>query len=110
MQLPGPAVGPVSGLVIPNVRVVSVMPGLASARLSDQWEIRAGLFRSENRVALNLVELYRNVQRDGSAQRQLVATRNQGAVDQLFGLILVNMYFVLPQFGTGSVYGLSTLG
>ncbi len=33
-----------------------------------------------------------------------------GAVDQLFGLILVNMYFVLPQLGTGFVYGLSTVG
>jgi iron complex outermembrane recepter protein len=52
---------------------------VGTARLSDAWQLRAGLFRSENDVKLNLVELYRNVQPDGSAQRQLVATKDQTA-------------------------------
>ncbi|HEU0097636.1 MAG TPA: TonB-dependent receptor [Allosphingosinicella sp.] len=52
---------------------------LGSVRLSDSWQVRAGLFRSENRVVLNPVELYRNVQPDGSAQRQVVTTRDQRA-------------------------------
>lgn len=53
--------------------------GVGSVQLSDRWQVRAGLFRSENRVALNLVELYRDVQRDGSAQRSVVATKDQTA-------------------------------
>lgn len=53
--------------------------GLGSVRISDSWQIRAGLFRSENHVKLNPVELYRNVQRDGSAQRQVVVTKDQAA-------------------------------
>lgn len=52
---------------------------LGAARLSDAWQIRAGLFRSENEVKLNPVELYRGVGRDGSAQRQLVVTKDQAA-------------------------------
>src|SRR5688500_11613129 len=50
--------------------------GVGSVQLSDDWQVRAGLFRWENEGS-NLTELYRNVQRDGSAQRQLVATRDQ---------------------------------
>lgn len=50
--------------------------GLGSMQLSDRWQVRAGLFRWENEGA-NLTELYRNVQPDGSAQRQLVATKDQ---------------------------------
>lgn len=53
--------------------------GLGSAQLSDAWLVRAGLFRSENEVELNPVELYRNVQRDGAAQRTVVTTSNQTA-------------------------------
>jgi iron complex outermembrane receptor protein len=53
--------------------------GLVSARLSDAWQVRAGLFRSENHVALNPVELYRNVQPDGSANRTVVTTEDQTA-------------------------------
>lgn len=53
--------------------------GLGSVQLSDRWSVRAGLFRSENKVELNPVELYRDVQRDGSAQRQLVVTKDQTA-------------------------------
>jgi iron complex outermembrane receptor protein len=53
--------------------------GVASARLSDDWQVRAGLFRWENNSELNLTELYRNVQPDGSAQRTLVATKDQTA-------------------------------
>ncbi|HWT13960.1 MAG TPA: TonB-dependent receptor [Allosphingosinicella sp.] len=52
---------------------------VASARLSDDWQVRAGLFRWENEGTLGMTELYRDVQRDGSAQRQLVATRDQRA-------------------------------
>jgi iron complex outermembrane receptor protein len=50
--------------------------GVGSVRLSDNWQVRAGLFRWEQQVN-SLTELYRNVQQDGSAQRQLVATRDQ---------------------------------
>ena len=53
--------------------------GVGSARLSDSWQIRAGLFRWENHGELNLTELYRNVQRDGTAQRTLVAQKDQTA-------------------------------
>lgn len=53
--------------------------GLGSIQLSDALQVRAGLFRSENHVELNPVELYRGVQRDGSAQRQLVVTKDQTA-------------------------------
>jgi iron complex outermembrane receptor protein len=49
---------------------------VGSFQLSDDWQLRAGLFRWENEGS-NLTELYRNVQPDGSAQRQLVATRDQ---------------------------------
>ncbi|HEX9931325.1 MAG TPA: TonB-dependent receptor [Allosphingosinicella sp.] len=52
--------------------------GLGSARLSGNWEVRAGLFRSES-ASSNRTELYRNVQPDGSAQRQIVATSGQRA-------------------------------
>ena len=51
--------------------------GLGTAELSRNWQVRAGLFRWENHVERGVTELYRNVQRDGSAQRQLVATRDQ---------------------------------
>jgi iron complex outermembrane recepter protein len=50
--------------------------GVGSVHLSGNWQVRAGLFRWENR-ANNRTELYRNVQRDGSAQRTLVATDDQ---------------------------------
>lgn len=53
--------------------------GLASAQLSDSWLVRAGLFRSENEAKIDLTEIYRNVQPDGSGQRQLVATKDQTA-------------------------------
>ena len=53
--------------------------GLGSAQLSENWQIRAGLFRWESDVKISMTELFRNVQRDGSAQRQLVATRDQRA-------------------------------
>lgn len=53
--------------------------GLGSIRLTDDWQLRAGLFRSENHVILNPVELYRNVQPDGTAQRQVVTTKDQTA-------------------------------
>jgi iron complex outermembrane receptor protein len=53
--------------------------GVGSVRLSEAWQVRAGVFRSENHVELNPVELYRNVQRDGSAQRQVVTTKDQRA-------------------------------
>jgi iron complex outermembrane receptor protein len=48
----------------------------STVQLSNAWQVRAGLFRWNNR-ADNLTELYRNVQRDGAAQRQLVATKDQ---------------------------------
>lgn len=51
--------------------------GVASAQLSDSWQLRAGLFRWENHTELGLTELYRNVQRDGSAQRTLVSQKDQ---------------------------------
>jgi iron complex outermembrane recepter protein len=49
---------------------------VGTAELSDRWQVRAGLFRWENKGS-NLTELYRNVQADGSAQRQIVATKDQ---------------------------------
>ncbi|WP_165356265.1 TonB-dependent receptor domain-containing protein [Sphingosinicella sp. BN140058] len=51
----------------------------ATVRISDAWQIRAGLFRSENHVLLNPVELYRNVQPDGTGDRTVVTTRDQTA-------------------------------
>lgn len=53
--------------------------GLGSAQLSDNWQVRAGLFRWDSDVKISMTELFRNVQRDGSGQRQLVATRDQTA-------------------------------
>ena len=53
--------------------------GVGSVRLSDDWQVRAGLFRWENHGELGLTELYRDVQPDGSAQRSVVATRDQTA-------------------------------
>ena len=53
--------------------------GLGSAQLSENWQVRAGLFRWESDVKISMTELFRNVQRDGSGQRQLVATRDQRA-------------------------------
>ncbi len=53
--------------------------GVSSAQLSDNWLVRAGLFRWESHGKRNLTELYRNVQREGSAQRTLVANRDQTA-------------------------------
>jgi iron complex outermembrane receptor protein len=50
--------------------------GIGSVQLADNWQVRAGLFRWENE-GNNLTELYRSVQPDGSAQRQLVATKDQ---------------------------------
>lgn len=50
--------------------------GVGSVQLSDKWQVRGGLFRWENQGD-NLTELYRSVQPDGSAQRQLVATKDQ---------------------------------
>jgi iron complex outermembrane recepter protein len=52
---------------------------VGSAQLSDNWQVRAGLFRWENNGKLGLTELYRNVQPDGSAQRTIVATKDQTA-------------------------------
>lgn len=52
---------------------------VGSVQLSDNWQVRAGLFRSEQRIERLLTELYRDVQRDGSAQRTLVAVKDQTA-------------------------------
>ncbi len=52
---------------------------VGSVRLSDDWQVRAGLFHWQDHQKLNLTEQYRNVQRDGSAQRQLIATKDQRA-------------------------------
>jgi iron complex outermembrane receptor protein len=51
--------------------------GVGSARLSDNWQVRAGLFRSENHGELSQTQLYRSVQPDGSGQRTLVTTKDQ---------------------------------
>ncbi|HZG08329.1 MAG TPA: TonB-dependent receptor [Allosphingosinicella sp.] len=51
--------------------------GVGAARLSENWQVRGGLFRWESEVKRGRAELFRQVQRDGSAQRQLVATGNQ---------------------------------
>lgn len=53
--------------------------GIASAQLSDDWQVRAGLFRWENHGERGQTELYRNVQPDGSAQRTVVTTKDQTA-------------------------------
>ena len=52
---------------------------VGSVRLTDDWQVRAGLFHWEMDQGAGRTELYRNVQRDGSAQRQLVATKDQGS-------------------------------
>jgi iron complex outermembrane recepter protein len=51
--------------------------GLGSVQLTDSWVLRAGLFRWETAQEIGLTELYRNVQPDGSAQRALVAQKDQ---------------------------------
>jgi iron complex outermembrane receptor protein len=51
--------------------------GVGSARLSDNWQVRAGLFHWEMNQEAGRAQLYQNVQRDGSGQRQLVATKDQ---------------------------------
>jgi iron complex outermembrane recepter protein len=53
--------------------------GVSSVQLSDDWQVRAGLFHWDNHGKLGLTQLYRDVQRDGSAQRTLVATQDQTA-------------------------------
>ncbi len=53
--------------------------GLGSAQLSDNWQVRAGLFRWKSDVKISMTELFRNVQPDGSGQRQLVAMKDQTA-------------------------------
>jgi iron complex outermembrane receptor protein len=50
---------------------------LGTARLSEGWQLRAGLFRWESDVKAGRSEFYRNVGLDGSGQRLLVATRDQ---------------------------------
>jgi iron complex outermembrane receptor protein len=52
---------------------------VGTAQLADNWQVRAGLFRWETDANLDLVEIYRDVQRDGLGQRQLVATEDQTA-------------------------------
>lgn len=52
---------------------------VGSAQLSDNWQLRAGVFRSDNRVHIDSTELYRNVQQNGAGQRQLVVTKDQTA-------------------------------
>jgi iron complex outermembrane receptor protein len=52
---------------------------VGSAKLSSDLQLRAGLFRWENHQQHSMTELYRNVQRDGSAQRTLVAQKDQTA-------------------------------
>ncbi len=51
--------------------------GVGSAQLSDNWQVRAGLFNWEMNQEAGRTELHRNVQQDGLAQRQLVATEDQ---------------------------------
>ena len=50
---------------------------IGTARLTDDWQVRAGLFHWELDQEAGRAELYRNVQPDGSAQRRLVATKDQ---------------------------------
>jgi iron complex outermembrane recepter protein len=51
--------------------------GVGSVQLSDSWQVRGGLFRSESHLKNGRSEFFRNVQPDGSAQRQIVATEDQ---------------------------------
>jgi iron complex outermembrane receptor protein len=51
--------------------------GVGTARLSDNWQVRAGLFRWESTTTNGRSEFYSKVQPDGSGQRQLVATKDQ---------------------------------
>ncbi len=53
--------------------------GVGSAQLSDNWQVRAGLFRWENHQKLSQTEFYRGVQQDGSGQRIFVAQKDQTA-------------------------------
>jgi iron complex outermembrane receptor protein len=53
--------------------------GVGSAQLADNWQVRAGLFRWESEVKNGRAEIFSKVQPDGSAQRQLVATKGQTA-------------------------------
>jgi iron complex outermembrane receptor protein len=52
---------------------------VGSMQLSENWQIRGGLFRWESNVKNGRSEFFRNVQPDGSAQRQIVATKDQKA-------------------------------
>ena len=50
---------------------------LGAFQIADDWQIRAGLFRAENRIVFNPVELLRNVRQDGSGERVVVTTADQ---------------------------------
>ena len=50
---------------------------VGSAQLSRGWQVRGGLFRWEQNGKRGLTELYRDVQPDGSADRSIVATKDQ---------------------------------
>jgi iron complex outermembrane receptor protein len=51
--------------------------GVGTARLSDSWQLRAGLFRWESTTTNGRSEFISKVQPDGSGQRQIVATKDQ---------------------------------
>ena len=52
---------------------------VGTVRLTSNWDVRAGLFRWEDDQERSNVELFRDVQPDGSARRSLVATKDQSA-------------------------------
>lgn len=53
--------------------------GLGTIHLSQDWQVRAGLFRSEATVQRDATELYRNTQPDGSALRTVVTSQDTTA-------------------------------
>ncbi|ANY21291.1 Ferrichrome receptor FcuA precursor [Tsuneonella dongtanensis] len=56
-----------------------VAGGLGTLRISDDWQLRAGLFYAEGIIDRNATELYRGVQPDGSAQRTVVTSQDTTA-------------------------------
>lgn len=61
-----------------NVAERSLYGVMVTYTLNDAWTLRGGLFRVENESERNRTILLTNVQADGSAERTVVASRDQG--------------------------------
>lgn len=58
---------------------IEMMGMTASSRLTDNWSLKAGLFRWTDYTKRAFQDLYEGVEPDGTAQRAMVASRDQHA-------------------------------